>query len=33
MDPDARKYLQEEMDKFLDNETHDIAEGYVPPEE
>ena len=21
MDPDARKYLQEEMDKFLDNKT------------
>jgi Fe-S cluster biosynthesis and repair protein YggX len=31
MDPDARKYLQEEMDKFLNNEAHDIAEGYVPP--
>ncbi len=33
MDPDARKYLQEEMDKFFANEEHDVAEGYVPPEE
>ncbi|NKB33348.1 MAG: oxidative damage protection protein [Pseudomonadales bacterium] len=33
MDPDARKYLQAEMDKFLNNEEHDTAEGYVPPEE
>lgn len=32
MDPDARKYLQDEMDKFLNNEEHDMAEGYVPPE-
>jgi Fe-S cluster biosynthesis and repair protein YggX len=33
MDPDARKYLQEEMDKFLNNEEFDQAEGYVPPPE
>jgi Fe-S cluster biosynthesis and repair protein YggX len=33
MDPDARKYLQQEMDKFLDNEDYDKAEGYVPPED
>jgi len=32
MDPDARKYLQEEMEKFFDNQDHDQAEGYVPPE-
>ncbi len=32
MDPDARKYLEGEMEKFLSNEEHDIAEGYVPPE-
>lgn len=32
MDPDARKYLQAEMEKFLDNEDYDQAEGYVPPE-
>lgn len=31
MDPEARKYLQEEMDKFFSNEEHDVAEGYVPP--
>lgn len=31
MDPDARKYLQQEMDKFLAGEDHDRAEGYVPP--
>jgi len=33
MDPDARKYLMEEMDKFLNNEDYDKAEGYVPPTE
>ena len=33
MDPEARKYLMEEMDKFLNNEEFDQAEGYVPPEE
>lgn len=31
MDPDTRKYLQQEMDKFLANEKYDRAEGYVPP--
>lgn len=31
MDPDSRKYLQEQMQKFLANEGHDVAEGYVPP--
>lgn len=31
MDPDARRYLQGEMDKFLAGEDHDTAEGYVPP--
>ena len=30
---DDRKYLQQEMDKFLSNEEYDIAEGYVPPTE
>jgi len=29
-DPEHRKYLQEEMEKFLDNQEHDRAEGYVP---
>ena len=33
MDPDARKYLLEEMDKFFNNEEFDKAEAYVPPEE
>lgn len=32
MDPQARKYLAEQMDKFLANEGHDVAEGFVPPE-
>ena len=32
LDPHARKYLQEQMEKFLSNENHDVAEGYVPPE-
>ena len=30
-DPEARKYLQQEMDKFLAGEEYDKAEGYVPP--
>lgn len=33
MDPDTRKYLQQEMDKFLANEEYDRAEGYIPPSE
>ena len=33
MEADARNYLQEEMDKFLNNEDFDTAEGYVPPKE
>ena len=33
MDLDTREYLKAEMDKFLNNEEHDIAEGYVPPSE
>lgn len=31
MKPEDRTYLQAEMDKFLANEDHDQAEGYVPP--
>jgi len=31
VDPEARKYLQQEMDKFLAGEDFDQAEGYVPP--
>jgi Fe-S cluster biosynthesis and repair protein YggX len=30
IDPDARKYLTEQMWRFLNNETVDRAEGYVP---
>ena len=33
MNPDSRKYLQQEMEKFLNNEQHDKAEGYIPTEE
>jgi Fe-S cluster biosynthesis and repair protein YggX len=32
IDPDTRKYLQGEMEKFLSGEDYDRAEGYVPPE-
>lgn len=32
MDTDTRKYLQAQMEHFLDNEPFDQAEGYVPPE-
>ena len=32
-DPDARKYLQQEMDKFLAGEDYDQTEGYVAPSE
>ncbi len=31
MDPEARQYLQQQMDKFLAGERYDRAEGYVPP--
>jgi Fe-S cluster biosynthesis and repair protein YggX len=33
MDAESRKFLQQEMDKFLDNEDFEQAEGYVPPSE
>ena len=33
MDPDSREYLQQEMEKFLNNEQHDKAEGFVPTED
>lgn len=33
MQPESRKYLQEQMQKFLANEGYDKAEGYVPPSE
>jgi Fe-S cluster biosynthesis and repair protein YggX len=31
MDADCRKFLQQEMDKFLAGEEFEQAEGYVPP--
>ena len=31
VDPEARKYLQQEMDKYFAGEDYDLAEGYVPP--
>jgi len=33
VDPDSRKYLQQEMEKFFAGEDYDLAEGYVPPAE
>ena len=33
VDPEARKYLQGEMDKYFAGEDYDKAEGYVPPSE
>lgn len=32
INPDDRQYLQQEMEKFLNNEEFEQAEGYVPPE-
>lgn len=32
-DPEARRYLSEQRERFLDNEPVDRAEGYVPPEQ
>jgi len=31
MDPEARKFLKEQMEKYLNNEDFEQAEGYVPP--
>lgn len=33
MEPQTRKFLQEEMDKFLSGDDYAKAEGYVPPSE
>jgi Fe-S cluster biosynthesis and repair protein YggX len=30
-EPEARKYLTEQRERFLDNHPVDHAEGYVPP--
>ena len=31
LEPDARKFLSEQMERFFNNETVAGAEGYVPP--
>ena len=31
MDPKSRKFLQDQMQKFFDNQDFEQAEGYVPP--
>lgn len=32
IDPEARAYLSEQMERFLDNQPVDRIAGYVPPE-
>ena len=31
LEPEARAYLMDQMQRFLNNEATDQAEGYVPP--
>lgn len=31
MEPATQTYLQGELDKFINNQEHDQADGYVPP--
>jgi Fe-S cluster biosynthesis and repair protein YggX len=31
MDPQARDFLAEQRERFLNNESYEQAEGYVPP--
>ena len=33
IDPEARRYLADQMERFLDNRPVDRIEGYVPPED
>ena len=33
MDPEDRRFIQQEMDKFLAGEEYAQADGYVPPSE
>ncbi|WP_148252635.1 oxidative damage protection protein [Aidingimonas lacisalsi] len=33
LDPTSREYLMEQMERFLNNQETDQAEGYVPPSE
>ncbi len=30
LDPATRTYLNEQMERFFNNQSHDVAEGYVP---
>lgn len=32
MDVESRKYLSDQMEKYLSGEEYDQADGYVPPE-
>lgn len=31
MDPEARKFLKQQMENYLDNKDYEQVEGYVPP--
>ena len=31
-EPETQQYLKDQLEKFLDNEDFDRADGYVPPE-
>lgn len=33
IDPESRRYLADQMERFLDNRQMDRIEGYVPPED
>ena len=33
VDPEARKYLNEQLSKFMSGDDYDKADGYVPPTE
>jgi Fe-S cluster biosynthesis and repair protein YggX len=33
LDPEHKKYLDQQRELFFRNEAHDEAQGYVPPEE
>ena len=33
LDPEARKYLSGQMEKFFSGDEYDQAEGYIPPEQ
>ena len=33
MDPEARRYLQDQMDKYLSGANYDRAEGFVPQQD